>query len=112
MVFDPACGHAAEAIPTWKTWTAQEHPGLRVLALTSGSQESWSDYLASFHWRPEVWRVGSEEGVGNKRSITARTPWVFLLDEDGVILAEGHGKRIGTVTEGWADRGEQPKEAP
>ena len=44
--------------------------------------------------------VDASGARGPAHALTARTPWVFVVDRDGVILSEGHGGRIAELTAG------------
>ena len=97
LVFDPQCGHCRDVIPLWREWTADPDPLLPVVTVTAGSRESARAFLTSYGWQPELWTIDPGAGVPGRRPIATRTPWLFLLDGEGVILADGHGRRIQTL---------------
>jgi hypothetical protein len=40
--------------------------------------------------------TGARISLANAQ-LTARTPWVFFLDREGVVLAQGHGAKINEI---------------
>ncbi len=103
LVFHPECGHCRDAVPMWRDWIRDFQPNVTIAAVTAGSPEAGTRFLSSFDWHPEVWTVEPEAGPAVHRLLTIRTPWVFLLDEDGVILAEGHGRLIKDLASEWTE---------
>ncbi len=61
-------------------------------------------YVTRHGWEVDLWTVDSKRRGGAAHALTGRTPWLFLIDGDGVILAEGHGERIDELVAsalGW-----------
>ena len=97
LVFHPECGHCQDVVPIWRDWVQTREPTIRVVAATSAHPEAANAFLLSHSWEPVLWIIEPKEGIPARRPVTTRTPWIFLLDGDGVILAEGHGRRIEEI---------------
>ena len=100
LVFHSRCAHCFETAPVWADWSTEPHPNFRVLGISSEPPDSAQAYAAEQGWRfevgpPETW-VDRKIAAG----LVKRTPWVFVVDDTGVILAEGHGSGIGELIQG------------
>ena len=97
LVFNSDCGYCEAVAPLWKAWTPAPRQGSRAIAISSEPIPSANQYALDHGWDAEVWTVAADllDGIGY--ALTRRTPWVFLLDGEGVILAEGHGSRIAEI---------------
>jgi hypothetical protein len=97
LVFDPACAHSAVAGPTWAEWTRSAGGHVRVLAVSAGGADAAVAFAEDQGWEAPVLTVrsGAADRLGD--ALTRRTPWVFVLDERGVIVSEGHGSRVGEL---------------
>lgn len=103
LVFHPDCGHCREVVPLWREWAGRPDHRIRIIAATADSLARGIDYLASFGWRPEVWSFQEDSRELPGPSITGRTPWIYLIDGAGVVLSDGHGRRIEEITREWTD---------
>jgi len=103
LVFHSECGHCRELVPVWKDWIQESAPGVRIIAVTREPQQRGIEFLASFGWHPELLTVPPSDGWTKSRALVARTPWAFLLDEDGVILAEAHGRMVSQLADEWPE---------
>jgi len=101
LVFHPECGHCQDVVPLWRDWIQGSEPGVRIATVTLASPEEGAAFLASFDWQPEVWTVEPEAGAAGRRPLSTRTPWLFLLDGNGVVLAEVHGRLIAELAADW-----------
>ncbi len=103
LVFNSGCGYCEAVAPLWRAWTTAPRPGLRAIAISSEPISSANQYALDHGWHAEVWTVAEDLLDGLGYGLTLRTPWVFLLDGEGLILAEGHGSRIAEIAKGTAD---------
>jgi thiol-disulfide isomerase/thioredoxin len=103
MVFHSGCGHCRDVVPIWRDWIRELKPGVRIAAVTTETREAGALFLASFDWQPEVWTAEPGARSNIQRSLTTRTPWVYLLDGNGVVLAEGHGRLIEDLSADWPE---------
>ncbi len=94
LVFHSECGHCARVAPVWQDWLEDHRRDVRALAVSSESLESARAYVAEHHWGTEIRTVSAAQLGGAGHALTSRTPWLFVIDTAGVILAEGHGSRI------------------
>ena len=98
LVFHSECGHCREVAPLWRAWTGTSWGDVRVVAVSSEEPAAAQAYAADQDWNAEVWTVAASRLGGPGHTLTSRTPWVFVLDPAGVILAEGQGARIAELT--------------
>ena len=94
LVFHSECGHCEDVAPLWRAWKTASGPDFRTVAISSEPLKSAKAYAAQHEWDAGVWTVEAGRLGGLEHGLTSRTPWIFVLDETGVILAEGHGRRI------------------
>ncbi len=97
LVFDPACSHSAVAGPAWAEWSRSAGRHVRVLPVATAGADAAVAFAEDQGWEAPVLTVrsGAADRLGD--ALTRRTPWVFVLDERGVIVAEGHGSRVGEL---------------
>ena len=97
LVFHSECGHCARVAPEWRDWLDQAGPSRRALALSSESMVSARAYAQEKGWDVPVVTVDAGRLGSPAHALTSRTPWVFALDRDGRVLAEGHGIRLDEI---------------
>ena len=91
LVFDPDCPHSRRVAPLWTSWLEDNgQKGHRIIAISTGPAAT--DYVDKQQW-PVI--VTSTEPVGHE--ITKRSPWVFAVDGQGRVVADGHGQHLGEV---------------
>ena len=99
LAFGANCSHCATVAPRWKSWFDGGQRRLRVLAVSSDSAEVAEGFATQHGWDVEVLTVAPDRRLYPRPSLTTRTPWAFVVDETGVVLAEGHGKRLQEIIE-------------
>lgn len=100
LVFDPDCVHSRRVAPLWSDWLEESvHKGYRILVVSAGPTAT--DYVREQHW-PVI--VTSAEPVGHV--ITKRTPWVFAVDGQGRVVADGHGRNLAEVAQNLRSPGD------
>ena len=93
LVFDPDCVHSRRTATLWSNWLeGNVHRGYRIIAIARGPTAT--DYVRERQW-PVV--VTSTEPADH--TITGRTPWVFAVDGQGRVVAEGHGRHLSDVAQ-------------
>lgn len=100
LVFSPDCAHCRKVAPAWREWTEDSSGERRVVALSTAPRRAAQAYASQQGWQAEVWSVAVESQSGQEHALTARTPWVFVVDPHGVILAEGHGAHLAELAGG------------
>ncbi len=80
-------------------------PALRRLLTRS---DGFVRVRAGGAWDAEIRTVEAGRLGGWEHALTSRTPWVFVIDEAGVILAEGHGSRIAELGAVLVDAHQEP----
>jgi len=100
LVFDPDCAHSRRVAPFWTSWLESNvHKGHRIIAISTGP-------AATEYVRERLWPVlvASPEPVGH--AIAKRTPWVFAVDEQGRVAADGHGRHLAEVAQNLLSLGD------
>jgi hypothetical protein len=94
MAFHSECAHCATVAPAWREWLeSTSTPSLRVLGLVREPLETAQAYAHQHGWSLEIVRVPDDPMAEGFRLVT-RTPWLILLDADGVVRFEGHGSKL------------------
>ena len=94
LVFHSECAHCLRVAPEWRRWLDQHRDELSVLAISSeGFETAWS-YSSQHEWDIGVGSVKDTSMGTRGHALTSRTPWVFVLDGEGVVVAGGHGGMI------------------
>ncbi len=97
LVFDPECAHTQRMAPAWSEWLRTAGAGLRVVALSGAPRAAASAYAARAGWRVPVLTAPAGLRGSPEHAAVSRAPWVFALDADGNVVAEGHGSRLSQV---------------
>ena len=98
LVYDPDCAHSDRVAARWREWLERGGYGaIQVFALHVGSRSLAEAYSVRQRWPIEVVSVGSGIDGSGARALTRRTPWVFAIDEDGLVVASGHGRKLTQV---------------
>ena len=96
LVFDPHCGHSLEVAPVWRDWISAHEASYRLIGISSGDLTEAEAFARDQAWEMEIGTVSALNGsLGH--ALTVRTPWAFILDEAGQVVAEGIGSRIGEL---------------
>ena len=97
LAFDPDCPHSRLIAPEWSAWlSASDLEGVSVLAVSFRPLSESASYAREAGWTAQVGTVKGGRGTVGQ-AMAARTPWVFAVDEAGLVVAEGHGSRIREV---------------
>lgn len=93
LVFDPHCVHSRDAAPLWSSWLeGNVHKGHRIIAISRSPLAT--DYVRERQWPVVVTSIEPADHV-----IAIRTPWVFAVDGQGRVVAEGHGRHLPEVAQ-------------
>lgn len=94
MAFHSECAHCATVAPAWQEWLeARATSSLRILGLSREPLEGAQAYARQHGWPLEIASVPDDPTAEGFRLVT-RTPWLILLDADGVVRFEGHGDKL------------------
>jgi hypothetical protein len=108
LVFRSDCGHCRTVMPIWRDWIEDPENAIRTVAVTSEPLDRALPYVSERLPGIELLSVPEGHLRGPTFALTARTPWIFLLDKDGVILAHGEGSRIASLRTLLLKRSAQP----
>ena len=100
LVFDSQCGHCRSVAPAWRDWIASLPADVSVVGVSTEAPESARAFVEEHGWGVEVWRVEGSRG-SPEHALISRTPWVFVVDGEGRILAEGQGTRLAEVADAF-----------
>lgn len=92
LVFHSECGHCRTVAPQWADWLLSPPHGARVMAVSEEEHRTATEYAEAARWNVEVRRLSS---VASPYSpLAMRTPWLFLLDDQGIVTFHGHGDQL------------------
>jgi len=94
LVFHSTCGLCENVAPAWMAWMEEAGQSWNVQAVSSEPLGSALAFSQRHGWDMEVGVVEGSERGSRVWPFLSRTPWVFLVSGEGVILAEGHGERL------------------
>ena len=98
LVYDPDCVHSDRVAAGWREWLVRgDHGASQVFALHVGFRSLAVAYAVGRRWPVEVVSVGSAVDGSGAQALTRRTPWVFAIGGDGVVVASGHGRELPQV---------------
>ncbi len=95
-VFHPECAHSDGVALAWEAHFANG-PGdsnVRRIAVTSDAPAAASQYAAQFGWQVELLSLAQPDHADQARSLTSRTPWLFVFDSRGVLRLQAHGSEL------------------
>jgi len=99
LVFDPDCAHSRRVATLWSDWLeGSAHEGYRIIAISAGPMAT--DYL-----RERQWPVVATSAEPVNHAIAKRTPWVFAVDGQGQVVADGHGRHLAEVAQSLLSAG-------
>ena len=111
LAFDPECTHTRRVAPAWAEWLSATDTGdLRILAVAPGSPGAAAAYAREMEWPVPV---ATLDGVDDDavQKIAGRVPWVIAIDEEGVVVGEDNGSRLGEVAGAIGGGGAEAPEA-
>ncbi len=97
LAFHSECAHCATVAPAWAEWLRGQDFELRVLGVSREPVETSTAYARGNGWDVDVVQVPDDFTAPGGR-LVMRTPWLFLLDPEGVIVFEAHGSRLDELT--------------
>jgi hypothetical protein len=99
LVFSPDCFHCETVTPLWMEWIEGLGSHRRAVALTAANPDRARAFIAKHGLKLKTYTLRTQDPGSIEHALASRAPWVFLLGEKGVVLAEGHGGRLGDLTE-------------
>ncbi len=94
LAFHSECEHCLRLAPIWREWLESHGDEVRTLAVSREDLSTATAYALEHGWPTKVARVDVPERGTTEHALTARTPWVFVVDAGGVVIAEGQGALI------------------
>lgn len=99
LVFDPECPHSERIAASWARWLASgQAKRMRVLIVSEGPLLAAVRYARAKEWSDG--QLGTLDSSGERslgEAVVKRTPWVFAVDHEGRVIAEGHGSTLEEV---------------
>ena len=97
LVFDPECVHSQRIAPEWRALLGDAREPANALAVSPGTHSSAREHAEASEWTFPVVTIDAGTLGSRAHALVSRTPWVFALDGDGRVLAEGHGSELPEV---------------
>lgn len=97
LVFHSSCGHCEVLAPDWAEWMRSRPEGMEVVAVSQEPLGSALEYADRHGWTVPVRSVLVPNVGSRARMLVGLTPWVFALDEEGHVVASGHGSEVESV---------------
>ena len=95
-VYHPDCAHSDKVAPAWGAHFAKgsDDSSVRRIAVTRDAPAAAAQYAARFGWQVELLSLASSDHPNQARSLTSRTPWLFVFDSRGVLRLQAHGSEL------------------
>jgi hypothetical protein len=94
LVTSTECPHTAAVEGAWTRWIQKSLGEQEAVFLSMEGKEIPAPFLELASDRRGVSTLTLNASSTLARRVSRRTPWVFFLDAEGVVLAEGHGAQI------------------
>ena len=78
-----------------------------MLAVSKEPIAAAAAYVGEHGWNVDV--ASLEVGIlgGQAHSLISRTPWIFIVDAAGVVLAESHGNQLAELADAFRSEDNQ-----
>jgi hypothetical protein len=97
LVFSPNCPHTATVSSEWARWTAGAPSDVEVLAISADGLAGAVTYAKTHRWNAAVGSIPEWAESAVSRAMLGRTPWIFLLDELGLVRFDAHGAHLAQL---------------
>lgn len=100
LVFEPDCPHTDRVAEAWASWLDEEDAKAhRTIAVSSGTPATVARYVGDKRWTVRAGAVEPGADGKGEHALMNRTPWVFVVDNAGMVVAEGHGVRLAELAQ-------------
>jgi hypothetical protein len=96
MAFRSDCVPSRNAAPAWREWLGRPHP-VKAVAVTRDSLSVARRYRDSEGWAVPVLSVNGARRGTPEHLLVARTPWLFLVDPQGIVRYQGDGTSLAAL---------------
>jgi hypothetical protein len=96
MAFHSECVHCETVAADWAAWLATPRAGVRAVAVTREDVAVGHAYALAHGWSVEVVKVDAEPG-DEGQALVARTPWLVLLDGEGLVSFHAQGEGLAAL---------------
>lgn len=96
MSFRSGCAPSRSAAPAWRAWLEREHP-VSAVAVTRDSIAAARRYRDAAGWKVPVISVNGAQRGTSEHLLVARTPWLFLVDPEGIVRFQADGTSLAAV---------------
>jgi hypothetical protein len=93
LAFHSECAHCLRVSPQWAEWL-RTHGSDRVIAISREELDVAARYASEQDWSVLVRSIPTADLRGLETALLSRTPWIYVVDADGIVQAAGHGNRI------------------
>lgn len=103
--FNSECAFCDDVAPEWAghfTSTAPAGTTIRRIAVTRDLPSPAATYAERFGWQVDLLSIAQVPQPGRESSLVSRTPWIYVLDSDGVLRFQDHGAELRRVEEAIA----------
>ncbi len=101
FAFDPSCPFTRAVAPAWASWMRRvEKEDVDIWAVTGSARSVAVGFAEESQWVAPVVSLPGQLPESLVNAIVRRTPWIFVVDDEGVILLEGHGGQVSELLQG------------
>lgn len=102
--FNSECAFCDDVAPEWAGHFGSAPPGatIRRIAVTRDLPGPAATYAERFGWQVDLLSVAQTPQSSRESFLVSRTPWVYVLDSDGVVRFQDHGAELRRLEEAIA----------
>ena len=103
--FNSECAFCDDVAPEWAghfTSTAPSGTTIRRIAVTRDLPGQAASYAERFGWEVDLLSVAQTSQSSRESVLVSRTPWVYVLDSDGVLRFQDHGAELNRMEQAIA----------
>lgn len=97
LAFNDQCAWCDSIAEIWTKELARLPRGLNVVLISAGDPGAAVDYSVRHRWNARLVHVDTSGGGAVERYVTARTPWIYVVDPSGRLVKSQHGALLGEV---------------
>ena len=103
--FNSECAFGDDVAPEWAGhFTSAAPPGTKIrrIAVTRDLPEAAATYAERFGWEVDLISVARTSQSSRESFLVSRTPWIYVLDSDGVLRFHDHGAELNRMEQAIA----------
>lgn len=98
FAFHSKCPFCDDVAPAWREWL-ETFRGGRIVLISNDLPRDALEYRRAHSWPGTIITLTPRSSTDLASRLTGKTPWIYIVDQAGQLLYEGHGANLGAVTD-------------